>query len=332
MTMPQQILASDAEDPVVYEIAEAIREHQTFLVLGHLRPDGDCLGSGLGMCELLRSLGKEAQFFTKGPLQEIFAFLPGHDRIITEPPTTKHDVYIYVDSGDPDRVSEEFHPKGFIINIDHHLSNTRFGTLNWVDVEATAAGEQIYRLADVMKQPITPALATCLYTAILTDTGGFRFSNTDQMTFRVAAKLVESGADPAKIAGQVYESRKPQSVQLIGEVYASLRYEFDGRFVWTEIRQELFDKVGGEDVEPEGLSSDIRGIAGVEVSALFYETPEDFCRLGLRSKSKVNVSELAQSLGGGGHYNASGAMIREPYEQARDRALQAVREYLKTHL
>jgi bifunctional oligoribonuclease and PAP phosphatase NrnA len=332
MIVPEPDSNGELEPAVVYEIAQAIRTRDDFLILGHLRPDGDCLGSCLGLYHMLSGMGKKVRFYTAGPLPDIFRFLPGFDQVETEPPDPVPPVCIYVDSGDPERVSEEFQPLGFTINIDHHLSNTHFGALNWVDTEATAAGEQIYRLALVLGTPITPEIATCLYTAILADTGGFRFGNTDTMTFRVASALVECGADPASIAGHVYESRKPASVRLTGEVYAGLRFEFDGQFVWAEIRRDLYERVGGEDAEPEGLSSDIRGIAGVEVSALFYETPDHQCRLGLRSKSQVNVSQLAQSLGGGGHYNASGALIREPYETARDKALAAIRAYLAENL
>ena len=332
MILPEPETYETAEPQVVFQIAEKLRTGNDFLILGHLRPDGDCLGSCLGLYGILKNMGKNVRFFTIGPLQDTFTFLAHHDAIETEPPSIVPPVCIYVDSGDPERVCEDFKPAGFVINIDHHLSNSQFGNLNWVDTEATAAGEQIYRLAKVMEAPITAGIATCLYTAILTDTGGFRFGNTDTMTFRVASALVDAGANPAEIAQYVYESRKPGSVQLVGEVYTNLHYEMDGQFVWSEVRRDVYERVGGEDAEPEGLSSDIRGIAGVEMSALFYETPERHCRVGLRSKSRVNVSALAQSLGGGGHFNASGAYLRGEYEQVRDMALEKIREYLKESL
>jgi phosphoesterase RecJ-like protein len=180
-----------------------------------------------------------------------------------------------------------------------------------------------------MELPITTEIATCLFTGLMTDTGGFRYSNTDTTTFSAAAHLVACGAEPSPIAQNVYESRKPQSIKLIGEVYASLKYEFEGRFVWNEITQALYSEVGGDDYEPDGLASDIRGIEGVEMSALFHETPEGHCRVGLRSRGLVNVSALAQMLGGGGHHNASGAYMRGEYIERRDWALGVIREYLK---
>lgn len=329
---PVPDLLSLEEPEIVYEIAELIRAHDSFLVIGHLRPDGDCLGSCLGLMHILKGMGKKARFYTQGPVPDFFSYLPGYEDIETAFPAHFDGPYLCVDSADPERVSDAFQPRGTVANIDHHISNTRYGTLNWVDSDATAAGEQIYRLARVLDQPVTADVATCLYTAMMTDTGGFRFSNTTQTTFRVVSALVEAGADPAAIAEAVFDSRKPGAVKLTGQVYATLKYEFAGSFVWNEVTQTLFAECGGADAEPEGLSSDLRSIEGVEVSVLFYETPDGFCRIGFRSRGRVNVSELAQLLGGGGHRAASGALVREPYPQARDRALLVIRDYLGKRL
>jgi phosphoesterase RecJ-like protein len=313
----------------VAEICNVVRENERFLIVGHGHPDGDCLGSCLGLYVILKEMGKDVRFFTPGPVQDFFCFLPYVDSTITSHPQIRAgEIIIYVDCGDLERVDEIFKPEGFIINIDHHLSNAQFGRLNWVDTEACAAGELIYRLALALGHPISGDAATCLFTAIMADTGGFRFSNTDRVTFQAAAELVAAGANPAAIAEAVFENRKPQAIRITGIVYQTLKYEFGGRFVWNELRRELYELAGGDEYEPEGLCSDLRGIAGVEVSVLFHETPEGWCRIGFRSKGRVNVSELAQMLGGGGHHNASGASIKEPYEQARDRALGVIRSYL----
>ncbi|MBX7246460.1 MAG: bifunctional oligoribonuclease/PAP phosphatase NrnA [Candidatus Sumerlaeaceae bacterium] len=330
MTMAVEKIKEDFIEPqVVHDIARVIRENEEFLIMGHLRPDGDCLGSGLGLLHLLRGMGKRAEFFTVGPMPDYLEFLPGFDEVLTTPPSHIPKTIIYVDSGDPLRVSETFLPQGYLINIDHHLSNSQFGQLNWVDIEATAAGEQIYRLALVLEQPFTPTIATCLYTAMMTDSGGFRYANTDQVTFQAAAHLVAEGAKPAEIAQEVYETKKRQSVVLTGLVYSNLQFEFENRFVWAEITQETYNKVGGDEFEPDGLSSDMRGIAGVEIAVLFHETKEGWFRAGLRSKSAVNVSALATKLGGGGHYNASGCYVKKPYVETREWALGLIREYLR---
>lgn len=320
------------EPPVVAEICNVIRTNDQFLIVGHGRPDGDCLGSCLGLLIILREMGKDVRFFTPGPIQDFFQFLPRISETITQHPQIRPgEIILYVDCGDLERVDEVFKPEGFIINIDHHLSNAYFGKLNWVDTEACAAGELIYRLALALEVPISRDAATCLFTAIMADTGGFRFSNTDRVTFEAAAALVAAGADPAAIAEAVFESRKPQAVKITGVIYQTLHYEFGGRFVWNELRRELYELAGGDEYEPEGLCSDLRGIAGVEIAVLFHETPEGWCRIGFRSKGKVNVSKLAQMLGGGGHHNASGAYIKAPYEETRDRALEVIREYLREY-
>ena len=319
------------ESPVVAQICDVIRKNNQFLIVGHGRPDGDCLGSCLALFIILREMGKDVRFFTPGPILDFFAFLPHIGETLTEHPTPcSGEIIIYVDCGDLERVDEIYKPQGYVINIDHHLSNAYFGNLNWVDTEACAAGELIYRLARALNHPISADTATCLFTAIMADTGGFRFSNTDHVTFEAAASLVAAGAKPAAIAEAVFENRKPQAVHITGIIYQTLKYEFEGRLVWNELRRDLSELAGGDEYEPEGLCSDLRGIAGVEVSVLFHETPEGWCRIGLRSKGRVNVSQLAQMLGGGGHHNASGAYLKEPYEAARDRALQIIRAYLAT--
>jgi phosphoesterase RecJ-like protein len=328
----EEIRVTGAEPEVVHTIAELLRTHDDFLIAGHLRPDGDCLGSCLGLRELLVNMGKKVRFYTHGPLPDYFAYLPGFNEIVTTAPADYTGPTLCVDSADPERIHDTFVPTGIVVNIDHHISNTRYGTFNWIDSEATAAGEQIYRLAQVMEQPVTARMATCLYTALLTDTGGFRFSNTDDMTFRVASQLVEAGANPAAIAEADFDSRKPGAVKLTGQIYATLKYEFGGQFVWNEVTQQMFADAGGADSEPEGLSSDLRSIQGVEVSVLLYETPDNQCRIGFRSRGKVNVAELAALLGGGGHHNASGALVRQPYDQAKAHALGTIREYLTGRL
>jgi len=315
------------EPVVVHEIADLIRREDDFLVIGHLRPDGDCLGSCLGLVHLLHGMGKKARFYTSGPVPEFFTYLPGYELIETTEPSDFSGTVIAVDTAELERVRDGF-SMHVHANIDHHISNSKYALLNWVDADATAAGEQVYRLAAVLEQPVTREIAICLYTALMTDTGCFRFSNTNERTFRIASCLVQQGADPAAIAEAVYDSRSACSVRLTGMIYASLNYEFSGRLVWNEITRAMLEECGSTESEPEGLSSDLRSIYGVEVAILFTETPEGFCRIGFRSRGAVNVAELAGKLGGGGHRNASGALVRMPYLEGREHALKTIRGYL----
>lgn len=320
---PQDVLTAE-----MGQVAQLIRENNNFLVVGHLRPDGDCLGSCLGLMQALLDMGKSVRFYTFGPVPAYFSYLPNFDRVETVYPTDEFDAILCVDTSDADRVHQGYEPKGTVAVIDHHISNTRFGAINWVDSQSAAAAEMVYLLIGALGVTVTPAIATALYTGIMTDTGGFRFANTRERTFRVASDLVLRGALPAKIAEQVWDSRSPATVQLGAMVMASLKYEFGGRLVWNDITQEMIRRVGDDQAEPEGLSSEMRSISGVDVAILFYETPEGFCRIGFRSRGENNVSELAALMGGGGHKNASGAYIPEPYNIVKTRAMDITREYL----
>ncbi len=314
------------------EIAQLIRDHQSFLIIGHLRPDGDCLGSCLGLYEGLLALNKSVRFYTAGPVPETFFYLAYFDAIeTTYPADEKFDVVLCVDTADENRVHRGYEPTGVVAVIDHHISNSRFGAVNWVDGAATAAAEQIYRLLGVLDVEVTPSIATSLYTGIMTDSGGFRFGNTTETTFRVASDLVASGAQPAKVAEAVWSSRSPGSVKISALVLSTVNYEFDGRLAWNEVTRQMISTAGATDEDADGLSGEMRSITGVEVAILFSETADEQCRIGFRSRGDVNVSELAGLLGGGGHRAASGATIAEEYQLAQKRALEVIREYLKAH-
>lgn len=314
---------------ILANICETIARYDKVMIVGHLRPDGDCFGSCLGLLHALRNMGKQVRFYTYGPLPAMFEYLPAYEETETTWADPGEDTLtICVDTADPGRVHPGFYPPENTINIDHHISNTNFGAINWIDPAATAAAEQVYFLVEALGTPVTQEIATCIFTGLMTDTGGFRFANTDDTTFDVAAKMVKAGANPAKIAEAVWDSRSPAAVRLAGQVYESLKYEFDGRFVWNQVSRIMQVEAGGDQADTEGLSSDMRGIAGVEVSVLFTETVDGKCRIGFRSRGKVNVSTLAAMLNGGGHAAASGATLDMPYEQGVEHALKIIRSYL----
>jgi phosphoesterase RecJ-like protein len=306
-------------------ICRAITSHRRFLICGHVRPDGDCLGSQLGTYHILTALGKEAHLYNAGPILEHYQFLPGLERIRpTLEQTYRPEVSIFVDCGAINRVAEDFQPEGIIINIDHHYSNLGFGDINYIDETASAVGEQIFQVAKHLSMKLTPDIATCLYLAILADTGSFRYPNTSDQTLEVAAELVRCGAAPHLIAREYYENRKPESVKLANKVMANLHFAYDGQLVWSEITQQMYESAGGEENEPEGLVSELRSIKGVQVAILFHELPEGGLRAGLRSKGTVDVSRVAKEFNGGGHPNASGIYIRGDYDRLKTQILEAM--------
>lgn len=306
----------------IERVAREIAARDRFLICSHLRPDGDCIGSTLALCFALESLGKTVRAFNASEVPANMRFLPGVERISSD---LNHgfqpDVTICVDCGSPDRVATGFVPQGYVINIDHHATNDIFGDVNYVDPRATAVGEQIFYLVEKLAIPITPEIAANLLLSIMADTGCFRYPNTNARTFLVAARLVEAGAVPSRISQEFYETRSPESLWLQGQVLGNMHVECGGALCWGEITQAMYNHVGGEDHEPEGLVSDLRGVQGVEVSLLMHELPEGGLRVGFRSKGKVNVSALAVKLGGGGHHNAAGAFILGDYEAIKQRVL-----------
>lgn len=315
------------------ETADLLRRHDHILICSHLRPDGDCLGSTIGLLLALRQMGKTVAAYNVGPIGSKWAFLPHIDEVRPEFPAWTPSFVVTVDCGSRARVSDTFAPTVPTLNIDHHLTNTLFGDFNYIDIEACAVGEQIYWLLAELGVEITPAIALGLYTSILTDTGSFRYSNTTPRALRSASELVEAGADAAVVSMAVYESRTRGEVELMARAYASTRYEFDGVFCWAELRGADYAAAGGWDHEPEGLASDLRAVEGVEVSCLFQESPDGTIRAGFRGKGKIDCSAIAAQLGGGGHFNASGAVIKNAaFDEARDRVLAVIRRATAEYL
>lgn len=312
------------------EVASLIREADDILIVSHLRPDGDCLGSTMGLYHALVQLGKRVAAYNVGPLGDKWDFVPGIEAIIDTMPAWTPKWTVFVDCGAIYRVSDDFSPVGKTINIDHHLTNSVFADYNHIDPEACAVGEQIYNLSLLLGVTVTPEIASSLFLSILTDTGGFRYPNTSAAALRLAGDLVDAGADPGAISQSVFESRSKGEFLLTGRVFAKLKFEEDDALVWGEIRWADIMEAGGPDSEPDGLSSEIRGVVRCEVSCLFIETEEGWCRAGLRGKGGINCGAIADSLGGGGHFNASGLMIRDlSFEDAKLKVLGELRKAVR---
>lgn len=315
------------------EIAQTLRTRDNFLVVSHMRPDGDCLGSTIGLMLGLRKLGKRVAAYNAGPVGAKWSFLAGIGNVDTKLPDWTPDMTVFVDCGGVKRVSDTFEPIGDTINIDHHLSNDRFANLNWIDIEACAVGEQIYALLGELGVEIDPVMAGALYLSIMTDTGSFRYSNTSSRALEIASILVAGGADPGYLAQNIFETRTRGELFLMGAVYGSLRFEQEGTMVWSELLQSHYVGLTDVDGEPEGLASDIRGIAGVEISCLMHETEDGMLRASFRGKGQIDCSAIARSLGGGGHFNASGCAVKNtPYAVAKERVLAEVRKSVAAFL
>ena len=290
---------------VIDRILEVIREHKTFCIVGHMRPDGDCIGSQLGLALALRAEGKKVTVWNHDAIPLKYRFLVG-DGLIEKPRRGEaFDCVIATDCASFERLGkcgECIGERKIFINIDHHVSNTRYADVNWVLPREPSCGELIYRLLKVARWPITKPIADLLFTAISTDTGSFQYATTRPGTFHAGAELVTRGANLAKICDEVYQSYPVSRAKLLKHVYSKFRLSPDEKIAWFWLKQKDFNRTGAESDDTEGLIDHIRAIEPVVVACVFEELEPEMTRISLRSKNAaVNVSEICGQFGGGGH-------------------------------
>jgi phosphoesterase RecJ-like protein len=309
-------------------LLELIRERNSFVISSHLRPDGDAIGSALGLMHLLEAMGKQATVCFVDPIPVNFQFLEGKDRVACVFPRADAAIFLECDSlerSSIDRREYEAAAPAFVINIDHHRSGREFADFNWIDPEAAAVGCMIYDLALAAEIPVSRAMAECLYAAILTDTGSFNYASTTAATFAMAEHLVQSGANPNRIAADVYFSNPPSKVRLLGIALSNIQIE--GAVSWSHVTVEEMERVGASVEDCEGVANHLIGIAGVEAAAFLRELPEqNEFRLSLRSRHALDVSVIAESFGGGGHRNASGCSMEGTLAEVTRRIVAHMRE------
>jgi phosphoesterase RecJ-like protein len=298
---------------IIDRILDAVRQNKTFCIVGHIRPDGDCVGSQIGLALALQSEGKRVICWNEDVVPDKYRFL-NRDGLFQKPkPGIKFDCVIATDCASFERLGRAgkcvAHRK-LLINIDHHESNTRYGDINWVSAREPSTGELIYRLLKVARWPITKPIADCLFTAVSTDTGSFQYPTTRPGTFHVGAELVTRGANLAKICDEVYQSYPLSRVRLLKHIYNHFRLTHQDQIAYFWLRKADFARAGSEGDQTEGLIDHIRDIEPVVVACVFEEVEPELTRISLRSKSdKVNVSDIAEQFGGGGHPAAAGARI-----------------------
>jgi len=319
---------------IVLKIAQAIRKSDTVCVVGHVRPDGDCIGSQLGLALALKNEGKHVVCWNEHPVPPKLAFLDSQKLFELPHPGRQFDCVVATDCASFERLGiarDCIADRKTFINIDHHASNTRYADLNWVSSKEPSTGELIYRLLKNASWPITRPIADCLFTAVSTDTGSFQYPSTTPATFHVASHLVEQGADLGRISQEVYESYPLARVQLLRHVYNKFHLTHDSRTAYFWLKKRDFTRTGAQLDDSEGLIDHIRAIQGVVVACLFEEIEPGLTRISLRSKSeKVNVNDIAHQFGGGGHPAAAGARISGSPLAAQRRVLNAIRKALNS--
>lgn len=304
-------------------VLKAIRERQRFVVTSHARPDGDGIGSALACGQILRVMGKDAEVVTYDGVPRIYQNLPFAERAIHAESVPGNDAVILLECDSTRRAGLRGLEQCFLINIDHHVSGRNFGHINWIDPSVMATAELVYRLARRACVPIDRDIATCLYTALMTDTGSFMFEGTNEHTFAVARELVVAGADPALCARPIYFGHSTAKMRLLGAALSHLHRE--GPLAWIWVTREQMERFGAREEDCEGLVNYALSMGDVQVAIFFRELPDKRYRVSLRSKGEINVSKVAEHFGGGGHKCASGFSVDGPLAVAVSRVVDRLR-------
>ncbi|PYV94683.1 MAG: bifunctional oligoribonuclease/PAP phosphatase NrnA [Acidobacteria bacterium] len=297
------------------QVLSQIEQRDRFVLTSHARPDGDAVGSSLGFSQILRSMGKQAEVVLRDGVPRIYHSLPYADKVVkAERVNGNYQAAIILECDSIQRTRLQGLEDRFLINIDHHASARPFAHVNWIDPKAVATAEMIYRLAREAGVQISAEIATCLYTAVLTDTGSFMFAGTNEHTFELARELVLAGADPARCARNIYFGHSTAKMRLLGAALSKLQRE--GPLGWISVSQEQMERCQAREEDCEGLVNYALSIHDVEVAAFFRELPDGRFRVSLRSKGGYDVAAIAQRFGGGGHRCASGCSLDGPLSAA----------------
>lgn len=311
----------------IKSLKKIIERSYSFIVASHVDPEGDAIGSSLALYFALKDLGKKVCVYNESGVPRILKFLPGSDKLVSElESTNEYDAIFVVDCGDMDRLGKLKNrlEKLVIINIDHHSTNDSFGHLNFIDKNAAAAGEVVFELLKKLGLPITKEIATNLYTALVVDTGSFRYASTTPKSFKIAAELLAVGVNPWEVSKNIYENFPYERMKLLGDALQTIELVKNGIYAFMLVTKDMLSKYQATEDLTEGFVNFGRAIDGVEVSVLFKEVNEEQYKLSFRSKGDVNVAQIAQMLGGGGHKNAAGCRLKGSLDEVKQKVLAAI--------
>lgn len=311
------------------QIGQVLREHQRFVVLSHVRPDGDALGSELALGLSLKKLGKDVRIWNEEGMLEKYSFLP-QASLLTKPPTEPEDfdVVLALDTAIQNRLGDTvdaIKSAKVWINIDHHPSNPGYGDLVYIDASAPATGQILFELIASQKLPMDRAIAENLYVAISTDTGSFQYPNTTARTFEIAAELVRAGVDVGHLSQLTYENYPRRRAELLRDLLGTMRFNANDRVASFSLSLAAAKKLGVLPEDNEGLIDHLRAIHGVIVAIFFEELSDGKVRVSMRSKNeKVNVCAICEKFGGGGHVLAAGARVKGTLAEVEKKILEEV--------
>jgi len=319
---------------IVQKIAKKISEARRLLLVTHVYPDGDNLGSALALLQALRALGKEVHFYLSGDIPRVYQWLPLSGEIEDSLPgkTGFPWVVIALDSGDPSRMGEDFvnwYDEGsMLVNIDHHTSNSQFGHINWVDPDYSSTAEMVIEIIDALGVELTPDMANCIFCAIYTDTGRFSYSNTNLRSLSVAARCVGAGAKPHQSYSLVYASRTLAGLKLLTRALETLRFFADSMGCAFHIDQEMFNETGTDVSDTEGFIETVTQVNRFKIIVFFKEVAPGVIKASLRCREPVNASELAGRFKGGGHPRAAGFSLNGTIEEGYTKFIAEAEKFL----
>jgi phosphoesterase RecJ-like protein len=300
------------------EVVAELRRRSAFVMVSHVKPDGDTLGAGLALGLALERLGKRVAYFQQDSVPRNLRFLPAAELVSRELPADlpEDTLYVFCDMSDWRRAGEHLPPvaRENMLDIDHHLGNSLFGALNFVLEHECSTGTVVMHLLRELGAPIDDQIATCILATIMTDTGGFMHSNTTSEALELAAELMRRGADKEEITEQIFLRKRVAATKLLGAVIEAMRFEHGGRYCYSYVDDAMLEATGADGEDTEDVVNTLLGQDGVDVAALF-KAIEGELRVSLRSNGKINVQAAAQRLGGGGHFRASGLTYHGPLQE-----------------
>ena len=303
---------------------EKIKESKNIVLAAHINPDGDALGSSLSLYPILKKMGKNVKVFnvTK-PLPMYLDFLPNFDKVTDKLPKN-YDLLISFDCGSFDRLGIEEKPP-FLINIDHHISNTKYGDINIIDPKAASSSQVVYNMLKANNIEIPSESAVCIYTALVTDTGSFQYESVNDKVFEMAAELVKCGVKPDFVAKMLFQRDRLSRLRLLAKAYDTIELCCEGKVAFVEVTKEMMEITGAIKDDTDTIVNSVRAIASVEVACMLRED-DDGIKISLRSKNYADVSKVAVKYGGGGHIRAAGATVKNEFD------FEKVKEMLKKDL
>ncbi|MEE9119713.1 MAG: bifunctional oligoribonuclease/PAP phosphatase NrnA [Syntrophobacteria bacterium] len=317
---------------MIATIAREFKNNERFLVATHVNPDGDAIGSLGALALVLEGMAKQVVAYCQDEVPRFLRFLPYSDRIVREiSDPDRFEVAVVLDCGELDRIgsaAEALQHVRKIIHIDHHSSSDDFGQLNLIRPECSSTAEILYEIFQAIPVSLTPEAAENIYTAILTDTGSFRFASTTARALAIASEMVSHGVVPQKVAGEIYESMSPERIQLLALSLDTLTLRSNGRLAAMRVSRRMLEETGTSLIDTDGFVNYPRAISTAEIAVFFREMDSDQVNVSLRARGGLNVAEFARIHGGGGHHNAAAFRLKGSWSEVVEKVLTWAEEFI----